>query len=411
MNRYLIPLILMLAVLAPSWSVAASPEEIRMQELQRQIEALEKEASQYRDGIASEREKAASLNREISILRGQIGQIEAQIKSTDKKIALTSTEIETVEGEIAHKEALQDRKRDTIGRMIAFLDGRDREDILAQVFKYERLSDIVQQVHSVAIVQSTMLDIVSDLEQIKEELAHQKTQLQEKTATLQELKDQANQRKLQLASVNNEKARVLRVTKGQEATYQKQLTQVEAKKAEFFKELRELELKIISGGLYVVHITATSVPKKGTKLFTWPETGYRLTQSYGYTTYSRRGAYGGAPHNGIDMAAGFGSEIKAIGAGKIVANGLNDGWGNWIAIQHENNMVSVYAHMSSLAPLRVGALVTQGQTIGYEGRTGNATGSHLHLSLYRDFFTYINEKKNQLYFNYFEGSLNPADYM
>jgi murein DD-endopeptidase MepM/ murein hydrolase activator NlpD len=199
--------------------------------------------------------------------------------------------------------------------------------------------------------------------------------------------------------------------KGTKATYQKQLTQVEAKKAEFFKELRELELKIISGGLYVVHITATSVPKKGTKLFTWPETGYRLTQSYGYTTYSRRGAYGGAPHNGIDMAAGFGSEIKAIGAGKIVANGLNDGWGNWIAIQHENNMVSVYAHMSSLAPLKVGALVTQGQTIGYEGRTGNATGSHLHLSLYRDFFTYINDKKNQLYFNYFEGSLNPTDYM
>ena len=382
-----------------------------MQELQRQIEVLEKEASQYRDGIASERQKAASLNREIAILKGQIGQIEAQIKSTDTKIALTSTEIESVEDEITTKEVLQDKKRDTIGRMIAFLDGRDREDILAQVFKYERLSDIVQQIHSVATVQSTMLDIVSELDQIKDELAHQKSQLQEKTATLQELKEQANQRKLQLASVNSEKARVLRVTKGQEATYQKQLTQVEAQKATFFKELRELELKIISGGLYVVHITATSVPKKGTKLFTWPETGYRLTQSYGYTTYSRRGAYGGAPHNGIDIAAGFGSEIKAIGAGKIVANGLNDGWGNWIAIQHENNMVSVYAHMSSLAPLKVGTLVAQGQTIGYEGSTGNATGSHLHLSLYKDFFTYINEKKNQLYFNYFEGSLNPTDYM
>lgn len=235
--------------------------------------------------------------------------------------------------------------------------------------------------------------------------------MQEKTATLEELKEQASARKQQLASVNNEKARVLKATKGQEAAYQKQLAHVETQKAGFFKELRELELKIISGGLYIVHITATSVPKKGTKLFAWPESGYRVTQSYGYTSYARKGAYGGAPHNGIDIAAGFGAEIKAIGAGLIVANGTNDGWGNWIAIQHANNMVSVYAHMSSLASSKVGVSVTQGQTIGYEGSTGNATGSHLHLSLYKDFFTYINEKKNQLYFNYFEGSLNPSDYM
>ncbi|HYU65082.1 MAG TPA: M23 family metallopeptidase, partial [Candidatus Paceibacterota bacterium] len=162
---------------------------------------------------------------------------------------------------------------------------------------------------------------------------------------------------------------------------------------------------------FIIHVTADSVPPAGTKLFQWPESNYRVTQGYGMTKYARRGAYGGAPHNGLDIVGGFGSEIRSIGDGEIVSNGQNDGWGNWVAVKHPNNMVSVYAHMSAFALLKVGTPVTMGQVIGYEGSTGNSSGSHLHLSLYSNFFTYIKDKNGQLYFNYFEGSLNPLDYL
>ena len=203
---------------------------------------------------------------------------------------------------------------------------------------------------------------------------------------------------------------LLKQSKGQEAQYQKLLVDVERKKAEFFTELQKLEDDIVAGGLYIVTVKATSLPKKGTKLFKWPETKYRITQGYGKTTYSRRGAYGGAPHNGIDMASGFGSQIMSIGDGEIIANGSNSGWGNWVAIKHDAySLVSVYGHMSVLSTLKVGARVKTGTVIGYEGSTGNSTGSHLHLSLYKNFFTY--EKKGELYFNYFDGSINPLDYM
>ena len=146
-----------------------------------------------------------------------------------------------------------------------------------------------------------------------------------------------------------------------------------------------------------------------------PEDNAYITQGYGCTKYARcgnkYGPYGGAPHNGVDFSSGLGTPIKAIGAGQIVANGINNsGWGNWIAIQHPNRMVSVYGHMSSFANLGIGAQVSAGQVIGYEGRTGKVTGSHLHLSLYREFFTYINAS-GQLNFNYFDGTLNPLNYM
>ena len=59
-----------------------------------------------------------------------------------------------------------------------------------------------------------------------------------------------------------------------------------------------------------------------------------------------------------------------------------------MAIKHPTkfNLVSVYTHMSALSFLQVGTQVVVGQIIGYEGNTGTVTGSHLHLSVYKDFF-------------------------
>lgn len=389
---------------------AETSEDARIRELQIQIEALEQQASQFRSNIASEQAKAASLQKEISILKNQIGQIEAQIRSTDVKIDLTKTEVERVQDTIGQTQQQIDQKRETIGRLILFWQQRDNEDLAASLFKYQTLGLFLQQFNDLATMQSQLLDVIAGLQDDKTQLESQKSTLEEKQLTLEELNQQAFQRRSQLASVKGQQDRVLAATKGQEAIYKKQLEEIERRKTIFFNELRELELKIISGGLYEVHIKAETVPPCKTKLFSWPEDGYRLTQGYGMTTYARRGAYGGAPHNGIDVASGYGSTIKAIGAGTIVANGVNNpGWGNWVAIQHPNNMVSLYGHMSSLTFLRVGTQVATGQVIGYEGNTGNVTGSHLHLSLYREFFTYL--KGNDLYFNYFEGSLNPSCYL
>ena len=82
------------------------------------------------------------------------------------------------------------------------------------------------------------------------------------------------------------------------------------------------------------------------------------------------------------MASGYGSPIKVIGDGEVVANGTNDGWGNWVAVKHSPyDLVSIYGHMSTFEFIRVGTEVKAGYTIGYEGSTGFSTGSHVHLSV------------------------------
>ena len=395
---------------------AGTAEDIRMRDLQAQIDALEQQAAAKRAIIATTHEQAESLKKAVALIQNQILAVQAELAATEAKIDKTVVEITTVGQEIEQKRADMSRKRETIGRMVFFLDRVDKDSLVANLFKYESLSDFVAQLHDLANVQRNIMAIISDIKTVKAELEQDKNDLEEKQVELEELSDEAAQRASQLVGAKGEKAKVLSATKGQEALYQKQLAAIEEQKSAFFKELREIELKVVSGGLFIVHIKADSIPPKGTKLFVKPEDSGYITQGYGCTKYARcgnsRGPYGGAPHNGVDFAAGVGTPIKAIGAGLIVANGTNSGWGNWIAVQHDNNMVSVYGHMNTFATTsKVGSRVTAGQVIGYEGKTGKVTGSHVHLSLYKEFFTYIKDTTGQLNFNYFDGTINPLDYM
>lgn len=85
------------------------------------------------------------------------------------------------------------------------------------------------------------------------------------------------------------------------------------------------------------------------------------------------------PHRGVDYAAAIGTPIRAAGDGKVVFRGVKGGYGNIVIIQHGATYSTLYGHMSRFAKgVTVGQRVRQGQTIGYVGQTGLATGPHLH---------------------------------
>lgn len=84
-------------------------------------------------------------------------------------------------------------------------------------------------------------------------------------------------------------------------------------------------------------------------------------------------------HKGVDYAARSGTPIQAAGEGKIVYRGWKGGYGRVIILQHGGRYSTLYAHMSGFkGGLRVGSRVKQGQTIGFVGSSGRATGPHLH---------------------------------
>jgi len=83
-------------------------------------------------------------------------------------------------------------------------------------------------------------------------------------------------------------------------------------------------------------------------------------------------------HPAIDYVAPTGTPIKAVGDASITRIGYTRGNGNFIELRHSNGYISIYLHMSKFARgMKKGKRVAQGQTIGYVGSTGLATGPHL----------------------------------
>jgi len=84
-------------------------------------------------------------------------------------------------------------------------------------------------------------------------------------------------------------------------------------------------------------------------------------------------------HRGVDYAAPIGTPVRATGDGKVIFRGRKGGYGNVVMLQHGQRYTTVYAHLSRFAHhLHRGSHVKQGQIIAYVGRTGLATGPHLH---------------------------------
>ncbi len=89
------------------------------------------------------------------------------------------------------------------------------------------------------------------------------------------------------------------------------------------------------------------------------------------------------PHNGVDYAAPTGTPIRAVGDGMIAFVGRSGGGGNVITVRHNSTYTTSYKHLSRFAKgLRKGSSVQQGQTIGYVGATGLASGPHLHFEFF-----------------------------
>jgi len=88
-------------------------------------------------------------------------------------------------------------------------------------------------------------------------------------------------------------------------------------------------------------------------------------------------------HNGVDIGAAIGTEILAAADGEVIISresGWNGGYGAYVVIRHGNGTQTLYAHNSSNAVV-VGDSVKQGQVIGHMGRSGKATGIHLHFEI------------------------------
>ncbi len=171
-----------------------------------------------------------------------------------------------------------------------------------------------------------------------------------------------------------------------------------------------LAAEIINGG--TKHQAVRYTDKSGQTGYFSPE-GYGMHQAFlrtpvNFTRISSHFGHRRHPilhhmrhHNGVDYSAPHGTPVQATGDGKVVFAGKRSGYGNVVELQHGARYSTLYAHLSKFPKgMRVGAEVAQGQVIGFVGRTGLATGDHLHYEfrvdgIHRDPLTAM-PKKNPI---------------
>lgn len=126
----------------------------------------------------------------------------------------------------------------------------------------------------------------------------------------------------------------------------------------------------VSLAFYELGLSETAVPVNG-----------RATSGFGYRDSPINGK--NEFHLALDIGAEEGAEIGAFAAGTVEYIGESDEFGKYLKINHDNNVSSFYAHCSKLL-VHKGDQVACGQTVALVGHTGNATGSHLHLTIEKD---------------------------
>jgi bla regulator protein BlaR1 len=115
---------------------------------------------------------------------------------------------------------------------------------------------------------------------------------------------------------------------------------------------------------------------------TWPLTEYyTITSPFGWRIHplTEKKIF----HSGIDIAAPEGSNIISAYDGTVVFAEYHKTYGNLVKIQHDNNIVTLYAHCSKLL-VNEGDNVAAGDLIAKVGSTGKSTGEHLHFEIQKD---------------------------
>lgn len=112
-----------------------------------------------------------------------------------------------------------------------------------------------------------------------------------------------------------------------------------------------------------------------------PPVGGSITSRVGMRIDPIDGAW--RQHNGVDIAIPSGTPVRPVAAGVVVYSGSRSGYGNTVIVEHDNGIITLYAHNSRI-------LVTEGQPVSPEsvlalsGSTGRSTGPHLHFEAWQD---------------------------
>ncbi len=345
----------------------------------KELEAINNQINETQSKLNEVSTQNKSLSKEIKTAEYSIKSLELNIRSSEVTIDKLSLELVTLDEKLSDAEIKIGDKKETIATLMRALNDKEKVSPLALFLSGSSLADSILEMNSLRSLQVSLGDEVKNLQQLSAEIDSTISESENKKSNLEDEALNLKSRKGIVEDQKIAKADLLKQTKNKESAYQSQLSVLEKKQEEINSEMEKLEDSLRQ------YFNADLLPSAGTKVFIRPvPASARVTQNYGINSFSKT-AYKSGSHNGIDFGVPIGTPIRAAADGKVLRAGDNGKYqyGKYVLIEHENNLVTIYGHLSRHA-VSTGAQVKQGDIIGYSGNTGYSTGPHLHFGAYSE---------------------------
>ncbi|MDO8604841.1 MAG: peptidoglycan DD-metalloendopeptidase family protein [bacterium] len=344
------------------------------------IQKLEAEIAQYQGDLTTLATKKKTLKNAIATLELTRKKLETDIKITQTKVDTTDMKIRQLGSEISYKEDELNARRQSLREALRIIQESDERSLVHVAFSNQSFSGFWNDLDTLEQFSAGVNENVELIKQLKAGLEDRNKKQKTEKGKLLDLKSNLGDQKKITEDNKKQTTKLLTQTSSQESRYQKILKDKLVLKDALEKELRDYEstLKFI--------LDPSSIPPRGTKVFSPPLDSIRITQQFGKTSSSAR-LYTSGTHNGTDFGASVGTPVKAMQSGVVADTGDTDitcskaSFGKWILIRYNNGLASVYAHLSLIKASK-GQVVNVGDVVGYSGNTGYSTGPHLHISVY-----------------------------
>ncbi len=386
----LLTVVLFLVLLSNSSSSSAATSfasitSDSIKEKEQQINAAEEERKNLQDSLSNAKEIKKQLETEKKDLERYVTELDSQLQIIQDNIARLNEQIAQKEAEIEETQAELKKARETEAAQYAAMVERiqimyekGESTYLQMLFSGDSLAEIMNQVEYMEQISAYDRQQLDDFILNRQLIEVTEQQLLTDKALLDESKAAVLSEEAAMEDLIADKEQTILAREGDIANKERAIAEYEADIREQDEIVEALEAAIAAEKKRIMEENGVVLSYDG-GVFKFPVATYtRISSDYGMRMHPTLGVE--KFHNGVDLAAPTGTDIYAAYDGKVAAAAYNSSMGNYVMIDHGDNLYTIYMHASALY-VSAGDIVVRGETIAAVGSTGRSTGPHLHFGV------------------------------